>query len=98
VWDYSLSLSPVSYTTNHEKQTAFDAANYALGNTDKFRGTGVWSGIINVEREPKVEEEINAETTSETSVNQKKIVTTTTASKPKSQRPPTKTGGKGQSK
>ena len=37
-------------------QTAFDAANYALGNTDTLKGTGVWAGAVDIKREPKEEE------------------------------------------
>ena len=31
-------------------KTAFDAARYAVGQTNEIKGTGVWSGVVNVKR------------------------------------------------
>lgn len=51
-WNEKLILTEYHSTNDY---TGIDFAGYSLGMTDKFQGTGVFSGI-KMEREPKKEE------------------------------------------
>jgi hypothetical protein len=60
-------------------KSGFDYVNYALGNADNFRGTGVWSGIRLEREKPDDVDGTTTDATTRNSPNAKKQSSTSSS-------------------